>query len=261
MHRFPWKIAVVGLVCTVGCRPEFQLKKFTTNEALYAASMRQFERGKWDDAAAGFEKLTMDLAPLDTQSPLSFWYLGLSRQHQHDYQLAAQSFTRLFESYPDDSLAPHAIFQEAKSYQSMWTRPDRDASWGDAALTTYSSLSTYYPQSPLNADAAREIAALQEMFAQKNFETGMYYFRDKLYDSANIYFKRVMELWPNAPTAKDAALHLVESYRKLKYAEEASEMCATLRSRYPSDGDVAESCPPDSSSGGGPPVSGDPRSR
>ena len=132
MHRFSWKLAVFGLIAVAACHPEFQLKKFTTNEALYQASFRQFERGKWDDAAAGFEKLTLDLAPRDTLAARSFWYLGLTRQHQHDYQLAAQAFNRIFESFPDDSLMDHALFEEGRSYQSMWTRPDRDATYGDA---------------------------------------------------------------------------------------------------------------------------------
>src|SRR5437773_5089355 len=100
MRRFPWKLVVAGLVGVAACHPEFQLKKFTTNEALYQASLRQFQRGKYDDAVTGFEKLTLDLAPRDTLAARSFWYLGLSREKQRDYQLAAQAFNRIFEAFP-----------------------------------------------------------------------------------------------------------------------------------------------------------------
>lgn len=244
MHRFAWKLAVVGLIALTACHPEFQLKKYTTNEALYQASLRQFQRGKWDDAATGFEKLTLDLAPRDTLAARSFWYLGLSHQHQHDYQLAAQAFNRIFESFPDDSLMDHALFEEARSYQSMWTRSDRDGSFGDAALATYSSLMTYRPDSRLIPDAKKEMAKLEEMFAEKSYETGMYYFRDKAYDPAMIYFKQVLESWPDAPTARAAALRLLESYRAIRYTEEANEVCASLRTKYPSDPEVAKACPP-----------------
>lgn len=244
MHRFPWKLAVVGLVVLAGCRPEFQLKKFTTNEALYQASLRQFERGKFDNAVAGFEKLTLELAPRDTLAARSFWYLGLSRQRQHDYQLAAQAFNRIFESYPDDSLMDDALFQEGKSYQSMWTRPDRDATYGDAALATYSSLTTYRPDSPLLPEARKEIANLQNMFAVKNYENAMYYFRDKAYDSAILYLKEVLESWPDAPKAKDAGLRLVEAYRAIRYTEDANDACAALRAKYPNEDQVRRTCPP-----------------
>jgi len=244
MRRLSWKLAVVGLVVLAGCRAEFQLKKFTTNESLYQASLRQFNRGKFDDAVAGFEKLSLELAPRDTLAARSFWYLGLSRQKQHDYQLAAQAFNRIFESFPDDSLMDDALFQEAKSYQSMWTRPDRDATYGDAALATYSSLTTYRPDSPLLPDARKEIVGLQNMFAIKNYENAMYYFRDKAYDSAILYLKEVLESWPDAPRAKDAGLRLVEAYRAIRYTEDASDACAALRTKYPSDAAVGRTCPP-----------------
>jgi outer membrane protein assembly factor BamD len=245
MNRFPWTLAVVGLLGLVGCRPEFQLKKFTTNEALYTASLRQFQRGKWDNAAAGFEKLTLELTPRDTLAARSFWYLGLTRQHQHDYQLAAQSFNRIFESFPDDSLMDDALFEEGRSYQSMWSRPDRDATYGDAALATYSSLATYRPDSPLLPRARVEMAKLQNMFAQKNYDIAMYYFRDKAYDSGILFLKEVLENWPDAPKAKDAALKLIEAYRNpsIKYLVEADEACTALRARYPADKEVARACP------------------
>ncbi|HEY6219115.1 MAG TPA: outer membrane protein assembly factor BamD [Gemmatimonadaceae bacterium] len=261
MHRF-WKLAVVSLVVVAGCHPEFQLKKFTTNEALYQASLRQFNRGKWDDASAGFEKLTLDLSPRDTLAARSFWYLGLSRQHQHDWALAAQAFNRIFEGFPDDTLVDDALFQQGKSYQAMWTRTDRDATYGDAALAQFSSLMTYQPNSPLIPQAQAEIAKLQNMFAIKNYDIAMYYYRDKAFDSAIISLKEVLENWPETPKAKDAALKLIDAYRQptVRYLQEADEICSGLRLKFPNDAQVVKSCPPpptvkvDSATRGKPPA-------
>jgi outer membrane protein assembly factor BamD len=244
MPRFSWKLAIISLFAVAGCRPEFQLKQFTTNEALYQASLRQFERGKWADAVLGFEKLTLELAPRDTLAPKSFWYLGLARQHQRDYQLAAQAFNRIFESFPDDTLAERGLFEEGRSYQSLWTRPDRDASFGDAALATFTSLKTYYPASKLLPAADREIKTLEAMFAEKNYGVGMYYFRDKAFDSARLYVSFVLENWPDAPRARESALRLIELYRIIKYTDEANEVCAAVLPRYPGDAEVVKACPP-----------------
>jgi len=257
MHRFSWRLAVLGLMVVAGCRPEFQLKKFTTNEELYKASLRQFDRGKWDDAAAGFEKLTVELAPRDTLAARSFWYLGLARQHQRDHLRAAQSFHRIFESYPDDSLAERALFEEGRSYQSLWTRPDRDASYGDAALSTYSSVGIYYPTSRLKDSIAKEVGTLEGMFAQKHFDIGMYYFRDKAYDSANLSFRLVLETWPNAPRAREAALRLIDSYRALSYNEEAKEICVASVTKHPNDAEITKACPLTPVAAAKPPTAGD----
>lgn len=257
MHRFSWKLAILGLAALAGCRTGFQLKNFPTNEALYAAALREFERGKYDNAAAGFEKLTLELAPRDTLAARSFWYLGLARQRQRDYVRSAQAFNRIFESYPDDSLAERALYQEARSYQSLWTRPDRDASYGDAALATYSSLTTYYPNTTLKDSIATQVRVLESMFAEKNYDTGMYYFRDKAWDSGILYFRLVLESWPDAPRARDAALRLIDTYKVLSYKEEMAEVCAAIRAKHPTDEEVIKACPLPPATAAKPPTAGD----
>lgn len=257
MHRFSWKLAILGLTALAGCRTGFQLKNYQSNEALYQAALREFERQKWENAASGFEKLTLELAPRDTLASRSFWYLGLARQRQRDYVRSAQAFNRIFESYPDDSLAERALYEEARSYQALWTRTDRDASYGDAALATYSSLTTYYPSTRLKDSAAVQVGTLQAMFAQKNYDIGMYYFRDKAYDSANLSFRLVLETWPDAPRARDAALRLIESYRVLSYREEARELCAATVAKYPTDPEVMKACPLPPAAAAKPPTPGD----
>jgi outer membrane protein assembly factor BamD len=257
MHRFPWKFAVLLLAITAGCRTGFQLRNYPTNEALFQASLREFNRGKWDNAAAGFEKLTLELAPRDTLAARSFWYLGLARRKQRDYLRAAQAFQRIFESYPDDSLAERSLYQEGRSYQSMWTRSDRDASYGDAALSTYASFGTYYPNSAYKDSVAVQVKALEAMFAEKNYNTGMYYFRDKAWDSGVLYFREVLANWPDAPRARDAALRLIDTYTVLSYKQEISDVCEAIRPRYPDDPQVAKACPPAPATAAKPPTAGD----
>ena len=71
---------------------------------------------------------------------------------------------------------------------------------------------------------------------------GDYYFRRKAYDSAILYFKDVLTKYAAAPKAYDAALRLVESYRKINYREDASELCTQLRQRYPNERRVRSTC-------------------
>jgi outer membrane protein assembly factor BamD len=257
MHRFPWRLAVLALMLATGCRTGFQLRNYPTNESLFQAALREFERGKWDNAAAGFEKLTLELAPRDTLAARSFWYLGLARHQQRDFLRAAQAFQRIFESYPDDSLAERALYNEGRSYQALWTRPDRDASYGDAALATYSSIGTYYPDSKYKDSVAVQVRVLEAMFAQKNYDIGLYYFRDKAFDSANIYFKRVVDSWPDAPRARDAALRLILSYGEIGYREEAREVCTMVVAKYPNDPEIAKACPTPPAAAAKPPTPGD----
>ena len=102
MHRTSWRLVAALLVSAAACRPEFQLKRFTTNEALYSASLREFQRRKWDNAVTGFDKLTTELPARDTLLPRSYWYLASAHENLGEHLLAAQSFNRLVETFQDN---------------------------------------------------------------------------------------------------------------------------------------------------------------
>jgi outer membrane protein assembly factor BamD len=242
MHRTSWRLAAAFLVIAAACRPEFKLKNFTTNDALYKASLSEFQRRKWDNAVAGFEKLTTDLPARDTLLPRSYWFLASAHEHLDEHLLAAQSYNRLVESFPEDSLADDAALEAARSYRKLWRNPELDPTYGFTALATYNVLIGLYPDSPLIPKANAEIAELNEWFAQKDFKTGEYYFRRKAWDSANISYKDILTKYPDTPTARRAALRLVQSYRAIRYNEDAAELCGDLRKKYPGAGDVTEVC-------------------
>jgi outer membrane protein assembly factor BamD len=235
-------LSATALVFVVACRPEMQLKQYTTSEALYQASLAEFQHGRWDNAVTGFDKLTTDLPARDSLLPRSYWYLALAHQRLDEYLLAAQSFNRLVESFPDDSLADRSALEAARSYRKLWRKPELDASYGETALATYNTLLALYPTSTLVPTARQEIADLDDWFARKNYDAGMYYLRRKAFDSANLYFRDVLIRWPASPTARRAGLALVESYLKIQYRDDAADVCNQLRKQYASDREVREAC-------------------
>lgn len=242
MHRLASTLLAGLLLFAAACHPDFQINKYQTHEELYRASMSQYQHHKWDNAIAGFEKLTLELPARDSLLPRAYWYLASAHSHNGEYLLAAQSYSRLVESFPDDSLAPNAALESARSYKELWRRPSLDPTYGETALATYGTLISLYPNSPLVPVAEKETAELQEWFARKNYETGMFYMRRHAYDSAIIYFKDVLAKWPNAPHARDSKLRLVDAYKAIRYREDASDMCTQLRQQYPNDRDVRQTC-------------------
>lgn len=241
----PIRLLAAGLaLAAAACAPGFQLDRFEGNEALFTASLAQFQEENWENAIAGFEQLTLQLPARDTLLPRAHWYLGVAHQQQEEHLLAAQSFVRLVESFPGDTLGDDALFEAARSYQRLWRKPELDPQYGETALGTYQTLLSAYPDSPRRADAEREILNLQEWMARKDYNTGDYYLRRRAYDSAIIYFRDVVEQYPGTPTARQSSLRLLEIYRQLNYQEEIAEVCAGLRTRYPADAQVGSACPP-----------------
>jgi outer membrane protein assembly factor BamD len=244
MRSYRWRLAALLIVACVipGCRPAFQLRRYTTDTALFQASLREFERRRWNNAVAGFERLTTTLPARDTLLPRSFWYLAKAQQGRREWLLAAQSFTRLVEGFPEDTLADDAQLEVARSYRRLWRKPTLDSQYGETALAAYRQFLGLFPDSPLTGAASGELRELEEWFAVKNYEIGQHYLRRKMYDSAIIYFRDVMRLYPSAPTARRAGLRMVHAYRTIRWNEEAKEVCTTLRRSYPTDEEVRLAC-------------------
>ena len=236
---------LAGAVLASACKPSFQPRAFPSSVALYKASMAEYDAKRFDNAVTGFERLTLDLSARDTLLPLSHWYLAQSHEMKNEHLLAASSFARLAESFPDDSLAPRALLLAGRSYSELWRRPDLDQTYGDLAQIQFRQLATLYPDSPFKLKADSASLDIDERKASKDFGTGMYYVRRKGYESSLIYFKDVVKNYPLTKMAHDALMEMVVVYRRpeLKYLPEAAETCVTLRSAYPTDAAVGALCP------------------
>jgi outer membrane protein assembly factor BamD len=227
----------------------FQPRRFRSAPELYQASVREFQRKKYDNALAGFDLLSSQLPARDTLLAQVYYFQAQAHARKGEHLLAAQAYQRIQDAFPDDSIADEALYQQAREYHKLWRKPTLDQQYGQTALATYRQLLSVYPDSPLVPETGKQIATLNEWFATKDYDTGMHYFRRKAYDSAIIYFRDVTRLFPGTPAAKRAYLRIVEAYQAINYREDVAETCTEARKFYPEDTDVRRAC-------GGAPVAG-----
>ncbi len=232
------------LAAPLACKPAFDTKSYPSADKLYQVAMAEYKAGRYDNAAKAFEKLTLDLSARDPRLPLSYYYLAQSQTKNREYLLAAGTYNRLIDAFPQDTLVDDAFFLSGRAYAHEWRRPQLDATYGKSAQTAYESLLTSYPDSPYATRAKNELARLDEWFAEKDYDTGYLYLKRKAYDSAIIYFKDVIRLHPNAKKTRDAYLRLLEAYRAIKYTEDARDLCDAMRKAYPNDREVSRQCGP-----------------
>jgi outer membrane assembly lipoprotein YfiO len=249
MMRFSPKIRagfmVAAVVAAAACHPAFNPRAYPSSSALFDASLAQYGIKKYDNAVTGFERLTLDLSARDTLLPLAHWYLAHSHEMKLEHLLAASSYARLAESFPDDSLAPMALLLAGEAYAELWRRPDLDATYGDLAQIQFRQLAAIYPDSPIRKLGDSASLSIDERKAAKDYGTGMFYTRRRAWESSLIFFKDVVKNYPNTKTARDALMEMVVVYRRpeLKYVPEAAETCVTLRTAYAGDAAVAALCP------------------
>ena len=238
-------LAFAALLTLGACRANFDPRQFGNDHArLYQAALTHLQNEKWDNAIEGFERLTIDLPARDPLLPLSIYHLAVAHAGKEEYLLAAQNYVRVAENFPLDTLADEALLRAGQSYAQMWRKPTLDPQYGEQAKSTLESMLAIYPESPLADEARAEVAALNEKFAQKIYHNGMFYMRRNANHSAVIYFRDIVEGYPDTPTAKEALLRMVEAFREENWREDAEETCTTLHNKYPADGAVRELCGP-----------------
>lgn len=236
--------AGAAVFALAGCYRTFNLRQFPNNEALYTAGLQQLQLKKWDNAVLIFEKLTLELPARDTLLPASHFHLAEAYSRRGEHLLSAQSYARLAESFATDSLADDALFRAGREYQVMWRKPDLDPQYGGEAAATYELLLGLYPDSELKDSATKQLGALQEMFATKDYLTGMQYIRRKAWDSAIIYLRDVVAKYPETARSRDALLRLVQAFDAINWKDDRADVCKTLREKYKTDPEVAAACPP-----------------
>ena len=239
------RIAVAAIVLfAAACKPPFDPKTYAGSDILYAAALKEFKAKHWDNAAKAFEKLSTDLGLRDPRLPSVYFYLAQSQANEGENLLAATTYNRLVDAFPQDTLVDDALYNSGRAYQKLWRKPALDPQYGESAVAAYQSLLAVAPDSPFASRGRTELARLDEWFATKDYDTGYLYLKRKAYDSAIIYFKDVIRLHPNAAKTREAYLRLFEAYRAIKYTEDARDVCTAMRKAYPGDKETLRACGP-----------------
>lgn len=244
MSRFSRYALALLLIAPLACKPPFNPKNYPSTAKLYEVALAEFRARRFDNAAKAFEQLTLDLAARDPQLPLAFYYLAKSHNELGQHLLAAATYNRLVDAFSQDTLVDDALYLAGKAYQKEWRKPQLDATYGSNAIASYQSLLSSFPESPYAPSATAELKRLDDWLAEKDYDTGYLYLKRKAYDSAIIYFKDVIRLHPTAPKTRDAYLRLLESYRAIRYTEDARDLCDVMRKAYPNDREVLGDCGP-----------------
>ena len=245
--RIEWRVLILlSMAATLAaCSGGFRPQNYANPEALFRASLMEYEQKHWENAQLGFERLTNDLSARDPLLAPAFFYLAMSHERRGELLLAAQAFQRVTDGFPDDTLAPTAMLGVGRSYQKLWRRPSLDPENGQKAVSLLRALLSSYPEAKETEEAKARIAQLEEWFAEKDYLTGVHYVRvRRAIDPAIIYFKDVVTTYPNTKAARLSWLKLHELYEKIRWKDDAAETCTAMWKAYPGDPEVKAACGP-----------------
>lgn len=233
---------LAGAALLAACHHRADTSVAPDPEGQFQVAMRAFRHGQFMRAQQLFQRLQFDLAARDTLLPKARFYYAETFAGLNEYVGAAREFRRVADDFPTDALAPYALLRAGDQFGRMWRRPELDPSNGETAIATYQELIGRFPDSPAARIAEIRVRGLQEMYARKDFENGLFYFKRGGYDSAILYFRSLIAQYPATTVVPDAYIKLVQAYRIIGYREELEETCAHLREYFGGRADVRHVC-------------------
>ena len=213
-------------------------------DSLYQVAKAHFRAGKWSRAAQALDRVLLIMQYDDPRRQEGHFMMGEVLLAQGNHLQAVREFRRAADEGGADSLAADALLRAGDAYTEMWRRPELDPTYGETAMQTYNEVQQRYDGSLAASRAVTRIRQLQEMFAEKEYRTALFYYRLKAYDSAILSLRNVIATYPRAAVVPDALVKLVESYRKVLYEEDLRETCQYIARFFPDTSPrVAGHCP------------------
>lgn len=162
-----------------------------------------------------FQKV-IDNAPYGKFADQALYKMGECYKKAGDYQQARLTFQKLVDEHPESKLAEEANFQVGLCASQASLKPSYDQSETDSALQEIEDFSKRHPESNLTGEADNMRQSLREKKAQSDYSIADFYWRQKQYASAAVYYKSIVDTLPDTNIAKKAQERLDIIEKKVK---------------------------------------------
>lgn len=215
-------LALLVAIVVAGCassKNEFSIPPTATDDPL-AQAKASLASG---NELAAIERLTKFLQenPGSIHVDEANFLLGQAYLEQKDRVLAADYFQKVTRDFPQSPLAGESSYYLAVSYDKLSRPSSLDQDWTERAIGSYRLFSAKYPANPHVAEAEARVTVLENRLAQKAYENGALYLRMNRPTSAEVYFQRVLEQYPQSAWACRAGVGLGATYVKRRMWEQA----------------------------------------
>ncbi len=200
---------------------------------LFEWAHQQFEAEEYEDAADGFLAF-MIRDPLNPMVDSAQFMVAQSRMRQGDELEAIAEFQRLAIDRPSSPLADDAQLGTCNAYLEAAPRLSLSQEFTRRAIEECERLIQFFPGTPHTAEAERIKAEAQSRLAEQSYEIGKYYQdRQRLAQSAIVYFEKSLSEDPGESYLPDLLLRLYRAYQEVGYDTEAEGVRERLLEEFP----------------------------
>lgn len=203
-----------------------------TAEQLYEHGQRALDEGDWGEARRAFERLVLTFPRFDHAVDARY-YLAQATYQERDYLGAIAEFRRLVDVYPDHERATGAWMGLCRANAALSPHTQRDQAYTRQAQRTCANIARDLSGTPVGDSAAAVANQMNDELAQRIYDESFFYFRRKLFESAELGFLDVICFYPNSASAPRAVERLVDTYEEWRYDEPREEIRARFQYTCP----------------------------
>ena len=176
-----------------------------------------------DRAIAIFTIITTN-APFSRYSSLAQFKIGQAFEVQADYKGAVNAYQKVVDKYPTDPIAADAQYQIAYTYMQITRSGAYDKTNVQHAREGFEDFLAAYPNHEKAAQARENLGSLATEQTGGSLQIAEYYYGQKQFRAAVVYYNDVIRQQPNSADSKkaEARLDTIRNKYGNKYFESAT---------------------------------------
>ena len=224
-------VAAAAILLT-GCGGAPNLANRTSSE-LFSMGKEKFDKKKYYQSIQIFQNLVYSHAG-DPIVDTAQYYLGMSYFKNDEFQLASAEFNRLIINYPSSPFVEEAQFLRAAStFESAPKSFGLDQTELDPAMKQLEDFVSDHPESPLVSSAKEYLLRGKTRLARKFYDAAIVYVRLDAFQSATIYFQRVVDDYIDTDYGPKATFMIAEDEFGLGHFDAARDKFAIFMKVFP----------------------------
>ena len=134
--------------------------------------------------------------------------LALSCEEKGDYQMAYDTWTRIYTFWPTGEIGQKAVLGMARTMHLAYKGPKYECESLISAKGYYENYALRDPDESEKLDVAQVQGVIVEQMAYKQLEIANYYQRTGSATAANVYYQYVIDNWPDTTAGKVAKCYM-----------------------------------------------------
>ncbi|MCF7907938.1 MAG: outer membrane protein assembly factor BamD [Candidatus Omnitrophica bacterium] len=153
-------------------------------------------------------------APYSEYAPRAQYKLGIILFELGRFDEARDAFQKVVDNYSDTEWAPPAKYQLAIATSKAFPGADYDSSYLQEATARLDEFIKEHPEAKISDQAEDQLKILRNREAKKNFEIAQFYENQDQYESAVIYYRKVLDEYIDSDYY-DSSLEKVQELNQL----------------------------------------------